>query len=165
MSRINFMLRWVENERSFITLRPDLLKNRFAHEKIVDEVSDQTLSTVKPVLSDHSKRRQKLVFKTAYRLMQVKSIAEYSKGSILQYFRPSLSYYLSLRSFFCLFLSGRFRQVLLYIPSHTDYSSWFSIRHKYHLRKNLDIPNVRIILVIMRSLKNLRWNVTFQFSL
>ena len=46
--------------------------------------------------------------------MQVKSIAECSKGSILQYFRPSLSYHLSLRYLFCLFLSGRFRQVLLY---------------------------------------------------
>ena len=31
--------------------------------------------TVKPVLSGHSKRRPKLVFKTDYRLMQVKSIA------------------------------------------------------------------------------------------
>ena len=36
------------------------------------------------------------------------------KGSILQYFLPSLSYHLSLRAFFCLFLSGRLRQVLLY---------------------------------------------------
>ena len=39
-----------------------------------------------------------MVFYTNYRLMKVKSIAEYSKGSILQYFRPSLSYHLSLRS-------------------------------------------------------------------
>ena len=31
--------------------------------------------------------------------MQVKSIAECSKGSILQYYRPSLSYQLSLSSF------------------------------------------------------------------
>ena len=46
--------------------------------------------------------------------MQVKRIAECSKGSILQYFRPSLSYRLSLRSLFCLYLSGRLRQVLLY---------------------------------------------------
>ena len=46
--------------------------------------------------------------------MQVKNIAECSKGSILQYFRPSLSYHLSLRSLFCLFLSCRFIQVLLY---------------------------------------------------
>ena len=44
--------------------------------------------------------------------MQVKSIAKFSKGSILQYFRPSLSYHLSFRSLFCLFLSGRFTQVL-----------------------------------------------------
>ena len=30
-----------------------------------------------------------IFFKTNYRLMQIKSIAECSKGSILQYFRPS----------------------------------------------------------------------------
>ena len=48
---------------------------------------------------------------TNYRLMQVRSIAECSKGSILQYFRPSLSYILSLRFLFRLFLSGRFRHV------------------------------------------------------
>ena len=53
--------------------------------------------TVKPAFSSHSKRRPKLVFKTEYRLMQVKSIAECSKGSILQYFRPSLGYHLSFR--------------------------------------------------------------------
>ena len=35
--------------------------------------------------------------------MQVKNIAECSKGSILQYFCPSLSYHLPLRSLFCLF--------------------------------------------------------------
>ena len=32
--------------------------------------------------------------------------------SILQYFRPSLSYHLSVKPLFCLFLSGHFRQVL-----------------------------------------------------
>ena len=47
--------------------------------------------------------------------MQVKSIAECSKGSILQYFWPSLSYHFPLRPLFCLFLSGCLRQVLLYI--------------------------------------------------
>ena len=46
--------------------------------------------------------------------MQVKSIAECSKGSILQYFRPSLGCRFPLRPLFCLFLSGRLRQVLLY---------------------------------------------------
>ena len=49
-----------------------------------------------------------------YRLKQVNSIAECSKGSILQFFRPSLSYHIPLRSLFCLFLRGRLRQVLLY---------------------------------------------------
>ena len=36
----------------------------------------------------------KLGFNTNYRLMQVNNIAECSKGSILQYFRLSLSYLL-----------------------------------------------------------------------
>ena len=58
---------------------------------------------------------QKLIFITDYRLMQVKSIAECSKGSILQYFQPSLKYYFALRPLFCLFLSGALRQVLLLI--------------------------------------------------
>ena len=44
-----------------------------------------------------------------------------SKGSILQYFRPSLSYHLSLRSLFDLFLSGRFTQVLLYAKMREEY--------------------------------------------
>ena len=48
-------------------------------------------SKVKPVYNGHSQKDKKLVFKTKYCLMQVKSIAECSKGSILQYFRPSLS--------------------------------------------------------------------------
>ena len=48
--------------------------------------------------------------------MKVKSIAECSKGSILQYFRPSLSYHLSLRSLFCLLLSGRCTQVYCSSP-------------------------------------------------
>ena len=47
--------------------------------------------------------------------MQAKSIAEWSKRSILQHFRPSLSYHLSLWSLFCLFLSDRFTQGLLYL--------------------------------------------------
>ena len=59
------------------------------------------------------KKKTKTILMTKYRLMQVKSIAECSKGSILHYFRPSLSYHLSLRSFFFYF-SGRLRQVLLY---------------------------------------------------
>ena len=44
--------------------------------------------------------RPKIGINTDYSLMQVKSIAECSKGSILQYFQPALSYHLSLRSLF-----------------------------------------------------------------
>ena len=54
--------------------------------------------------------------------MQVESIAECSKGSILQYFQPSLSYHLSLGPLFCLFLSDCLRQVFLY-TSHWPMSS------------------------------------------
>ena len=43
-------------------------------------------STVKPVLSGHSKRRPKLVFRTDYRLMQVKSIAGWEHYAILSTF-------------------------------------------------------------------------------
>ena len=49
--------------------------------------------------NDHSQKDQNLVFKTNYCLMQVKSIAECSKGSILQYFRPSLSYIFFIKIF------------------------------------------------------------------
>ena len=59
------------------------------------------------------------------RLMLVKSIAECSKWSILQYFRHSLSYHLSIRFLFCLFLSGRLRQVLLFIECSKIISNTF----------------------------------------
>ena len=68
----------------------------FKSEKVF-EILEQLPYTVKPVLSGHSKITPKLVFKVDYRLMQVISIAECSKGaskgSILQYFRLSLSFY------------------------------------------------------------------------
>ena len=63
-------------------------------------------------------------YKTNYRLMQVKSIEECSKGSILQYFRPSLGYPFVIKSLFGLFLSGRFTLVFVYVnikdSSETD---------------------------------------------
>ena len=72
-------------------------------------------------LSDFSKiayvkwpllNRSKIVFKINYRLMQVKNITECSKGSILQYFWPYFKLPFVIRSLFCLFVSGHFRQVL-----------------------------------------------------
>ena len=56
-------------------------------------------------------KRPKLVFKTNYRLMQVKVLQNAPMGAFCNTFRPSLSYHLSLRSLFCLFLSSRFTQV------------------------------------------------------
>ena len=41
-----------------------------------------------PFLNGHSQKERKIVLKTNYYLMKVKSVAE----CILQYFRPSLSY-------------------------------------------------------------------------
>ena len=67
-------------------------------------------STVKPVLSGHSERRPKMVFKADYRLMKVKSIAEHS--AILS---TSIKFPFVINIFVCLFLSGRLRQVLLYM--------------------------------------------------
>ena len=46
-------------------------------------------------------------------LMKVKSIAEWS---ILQYFRPALSDNRYWKPLFVIFLIGRLRQVLLYVP-------------------------------------------------
>ena len=48
-------------------------------------------STVKLVLSGHSKIEETKVLKPCGSLIQLKSIAECSKGSILQYFWPVLS--------------------------------------------------------------------------
>ena len=61
-----------------------LLKNL---EKLVSycELLSHTMYS-KTCLKPLTKRRSKLVFKTEYRLMHVKSIAECSKGSILKYF-------------------------------------------------------------------------------
>ena len=48
--------------------------------------------------------------------MQVKSIAECSKGSILQYFRPSLRLlFVNTIFVWSKFLSGRFKKIFLYM--------------------------------------------------
>ena len=48
----------------------------------------------KTCLKHATKKKKKSVFNTDNRFIQVKTIAEYSNGSILQYFWPSLSYFL-----------------------------------------------------------------------
>ena len=71
------------------------------------------LSTVKPVLSGHSKK--KIGFQYQLLLNAGQKYCRMLQESILQYFCPSLSYRLSLRPLFCLFLSGCLRQVVLYV--------------------------------------------------
>ena len=93
-------LAWIQTQNSLLV---------FTHSHILQH---RARYTVKPVLSGHSKRRPKLVFKTNFGLMQVKIIAECSPWSILQYVCPSLSYHLSIGFLFFLFLSGRLRPVL-----------------------------------------------------
>ena len=77
-------------------------------------VTSRYANTVKPVLSGHSKKRPKFGFQDRLSLNAGQKYCRMLKESILQYFRPSLSYHLSLRPLFCLCLTGRLRQVLLY---------------------------------------------------
>ena len=70
-------------------------------------------STVKPILSGHSKTDKTKISMTNDSLMKVESIAECSPWSILQYFWPALCDNWSWKPIFGLFESGRFRQVLL----------------------------------------------------
>ena len=101
-------------------------------------------ATVKPVYNDHPQKDRKLVFKT-HRLMQVKNIAECSKGSILQYFRPSLSYHLSLRTLFCLYMSGRFAQVLLYMHSLRQMQTARPLTYRFELKSRLQNLHIFIL--------------------
>ena len=60
-------------------------------------------NTVKPVLSGHSKIDKTKILMINGSLMQVKSIAECSPWSILQYFRPALAI-IGLQNQFLVFL-------------------------------------------------------------
>ena len=71
-------------------------------------------STVKPVLNGHSKRRPKIDFRDQLSLNAGQKYCRMLQESILQNILPSFSYHLSLRHLFCLMLSVRLRQVLLY---------------------------------------------------
>ena len=96
------------------------------------------------------RKRPKLVFKTNYLYMQVKSIAVRSKGSILQYFRPSLCYHLSIRSLFCLFLGGRLRHVLLYFV----FAMFQCITMKSHLQQQHVVEYRKFVVLETRCISN-----------
>ena len=59
------------------------------------------------------KKKTKLGFQDLLSLNADQKYCRMLQESILQCFQSSLGYHLSLSSFFCLFLSGRLRQVLL----------------------------------------------------
>ena len=71
-------------------------------------------NTVKTCLKQPLEKKTKIGFQDLLSLNAGKKYCRMLSWSILQYFRPSLSYNLSLRPLFCLFLSGCLRQVLLY---------------------------------------------------
>ena len=79
--------------------------------------------------------------------MQVKSIAECSKGSILQYFRPSSSYHLSLRSLFCIFLTGRLRHQ----------NCFFSELERNMYKTYLTCGAILVMMSLYRTADGLRW--------
>ena len=73
--------------------------------------------TVKPVLSGHSKIDKTEILMTNGSLMKVKSIAECSPWSILQYFWPALSNNWCWKPIFGLYENGcldRFSFILFY---------------------------------------------------
>ena len=75
-------------------------------------------STVKPVLSGHSKIDKTKILMTNGSLMKVESIAECSPWSILQCF-----WLVVLKTILVFFLSGRLSQVLLYVKFTADVKS------------------------------------------
>ena len=101
--------------------------------------------TVKPVLSGHSKKKTKNWLSRP--IISLNAGQKYCKmllWSILQYFRPSLSYHLSLRPLFCLFLIGLLREVLLY-QNLLSWSIRYSFYGKYFFQR-LDYSEARDIL-------------------
>ena len=91
------------------------LRRLYLVEDYVDSLKVRFSYTVKPVLSDHSKRRSKSAFQDRLSLNAGQKYCRMLSWSILQYFRPSLSYRLSLRPLFCLFLSDSLKVRFSYI--------------------------------------------------
>ena len=85
-----FLIRIKENEEAVIkTVKEAETVESFT--PLLEDIFTETLQLSKSKYSKTCLKRplkkdRKLVFKTDYRLMQVKSITECSKGSILQYF-------------------------------------------------------------------------------
>ena len=76
--------------------------------------------TVKTCFKRLLKKKTKIGFQDRLLLNVDQKYCRMLQESILQYFRPLLSYYLSLRPLFCVILSGILRQVLLYSKLSKD---------------------------------------------
>ena len=88
----------------------------------------------KTCLKRRLKRRPKIGFQDQLLLNAGQKYCRMLQESILQYFRPSISYHLSLRPLFCLFLSGRLRQVLLYWGTT---QRWVTVQMRWQVIKRI----------------------------
>ena len=93
---------------------PNLCYNKVCYEGTALYDHAHMARTVKTCVKQPLSKRPKIGFQDQLLLNAGQKYCRMLQESILQYFQPSLSYHLSLRSLFCLFLSGHFTQVLLY---------------------------------------------------
>ena len=89
----------------------------FTPEMLLDSMlsNEQVSIYSKTCLKRSLKEETKIDFQDRLSLNAAQKYCRMLQESILQYFRPSLSYHLSLRPLFCPFLSGCLRQVSLYM--------------------------------------------------
>ena len=92
-------------------------KNRFDRKKLIIIfggyivcLSPFNSNNSKTCLKQPLKRRPKIGFQDRLSLNAGQKYCRMLQKSILKYFRPSLSYHLSFRLLFCLYLSGSLRQ-------------------------------------------------------
>ena len=81
----------------------------------------------KTCLKQPLKMRPKFYFQNWQSLNVGQKYSKMLQRSILQYFWPALSYHLSLRPLFFLFLSGHLRQVLLYLIQLAKIYIWLPV--------------------------------------
>ena len=80
--------------------------------------NDKAQHTVKPVLSGHSKRTPKIGFQYRVSLNVGQKYYRMLQGEYSARLSTSIKLPFSIKTKFCLFISGRLRQVLLYFTSH-----------------------------------------------
>ena len=82
--------------------QPDMTEKVLTGTKCINRTQNPNLRkqySVKPDLSDHSKRRPKIGFPDRLSLNAGQKYCRMLQESILQYFRPSLNYHMSVKTF------------------------------------------------------------------